>query len=115
MAVTQSPTEVADEGLHRRRRQVEWRSDVSPPTTLHEEGSEHLVTALEELDGFEEEAPAGIFVHGGYSISRVTFSSVYPAEATAVVQRRPEISTAAVHEQPGKATAKEKKSTDVER
>jgi hypothetical protein len=91
------------------------RSDVRLATTLHEEGSEHFVTALKGLSGFEEEATAGIFIHGGYSRSRVTFSSVYPAEATATVQRRPESSTAAVHEQPGKARGKGKKSTDVER
>jgi hypothetical protein len=48
-------------------------SDVSLRPTLDEEGAENLVTALQRLGGFQEEAATRIFGHGGASGSKVTF------------------------------------------
>jgi hypothetical protein len=67
---------VADEGLDRRRRQVELGGDVYLKTALDKESAERFVTALKQLGGFEKEAGAGIIVHGRSSGSKVPFRSV---------------------------------------
>jgi hypothetical protein len=68
---------IADEGLHRCRRQVELGGDVCLATSLDKESAEHFVATLKQLGGFEKETAAGVIVvHGRSSGSKVTFRSV---------------------------------------
>ena len=82
MAIPHLGAKVADQGLHRRQHQAELGGDVGLEPVFNEEGAKHFVTALARLGGLEEEAAVEIVIHSRFSGIRVTFSPVYPVEAS---------------------------------